>query len=100
MAAVPVDEGQSEDDSGDVVAAIPARKRSQHKQGAGRPAEPPQGPAGPAGHQWQGQGQGPLLEASNVLRGRISLCRQEELHLVGKLGGREAVAAVSSGPKG
>ena len=28
------------------------------------------------------------------------MCRQEELHLIGKLGSREVVAAVSSGPKG
>ena len=30
---MPVDEGQSEDDSSDVVAIIPAKRRPQNKQG-------------------------------------------------------------------
>ena len=35
-----------------------------------------------------------------VRRERFLLCKQEELRLFWKLGGREAVATVSSGPKG
>ena len=53
-----------------------------------------------AGHWKRRQEQGPLLGASEVWRGLPQMCRQEELHLIGKLGSREVVAAVSSGPKG
>ena len=96
LAAMAREEYQSEDESSEVVAAIPTRRRPQQKQ------------VGQQGHPKGQQGQ----QVASVSPARAStsatstpssvslpLCGQEELHPAGKLGDREAVAAVSSGPQ-
>ena len=96
LAAMAREEYQSEDESSEVVAAIPTRRRPQQKQ------------VGQQGHPKGQQGQ----QVASVSPARAStsatstpssvslpLCGQEELHPVGKLGDREVVADVSSGPQ-